>query len=163
MKRSLLALLIITAMAGTASATKPGDREIDFSLKDLNGKTVKLSSLKGKVVILDFWASWCGPCKKELPALDAVAAKYKADKKDIVILAVNIDKDKKKAQEFLKSVKIGSVTVVLDPSGGAATQYDLPTMPSSFVIDKKGIVRFTYEGFNAGDEKKVAGDAEGLL
>src|SRR5689334_20144574 len=98
MRHFVLVLGLVSAMIGTsgvAQAVKPGDREIDFSLKDLNGKTVKLSSLKGKVVILDFWASWCVPCKKEIPNLDVLAAAYKTNKKDIVIIAVNIDKERK--------------------------------------------------------------------
>ncbi len=162
MRRLLSISTLVMLSAGTALAVKPGDRAIDFSLKDLGGKTVKLSSLKGKVVVLDFWASWCVPCKKELPNLDALAAKYKADKKDIVIVAVNIDKERKNAESFLKTAKVGTLTVVLDPSGSVADPYDLPTMPSSFVIDKKGIVRFVHEGYKGGDEKTVDKEARGL-
>jgi cytochrome c biogenesis protein CcmG, thiol:disulfide interchange protein DsbE len=161
-----LALGILAAIAASSRADakqNQGDRAIDFTLKDLDGKSVKLSSLKGKVVLVDFWASWCVPCKKELPALDAMSAKYAKDKKDVVILTINIDKDRKNAEKFLSSAKIKALRVLLDPDGAVAEQYDLPTMPTSYVIDKKGIVKHVHEGYDAGDEKTVAGEIDALL
>lgn len=155
--------LAVAAMAGVAGGAAAGDRAIDFSLKDLKGKTVKLSALKGKVVVIDFWASWCGPCKKELPALDALAKKYAAAKADVVILAINIDSDRKNAEKFLKSAKVSTLTVLLDPTGATADQYDLPTMPTSYVVDKKGIIRHVHDGYKAGDEKKLAAEIDALL
>jgi len=103
------------------------------------------------------------PCKKELPALDTLARRYQASKKDVVILAINIDKERAKAEKFLAGAKVSACRVLLDPDGGAASRYDLPTMPTSFVIDKKGIVRFVHAGYTSGDEQKVAKEIEELL
>ena len=157
----------IVALFGLASlpahAIQAGDRAVDFNLRDLSGRSVKLSALRGKVVVVDFWASWCVPCKKELPALDGLARRYNAAKKDVVILVINIDKERAKAERFLASAKVTSCRVLLDPDGGAASRYELPTMPTSYVIDKKGIVRFVHSGYTAGDEHKVAKEVEELL
>jgi peroxiredoxin len=154
----LLALLVPTA----ALANKVGERAADFTLRDLAGKPVRLSELKGQVVLLDFWASWCAPCKKELPALEALQKKYKAAGKNVVVLTVNIDKDRANAEKFLSSAKVKEVRVLLDKEGAVAGQYDLPTMPTSFVIDQKGIVRYVHAGFRPGDEKKVAAQIDAL-
>ena len=152
----------MVALAAPAFGAEAGDRAIDFTLKDMKGQSVKLSSLRGKVVVLDFWASWCVPCKKELPALDGLAKRYAAEKKDVVIVAVNIDKDRAKAQKFLANAKV-SLRCALDPDGGVASRYDLPTMPTSFVIDKKGIIRHVHAGYSPGDENRLAKEIEALL
>src|SRR5687767_8102959 len=139
-----IALAVLAAVAASNRAeaqVAKGDRAVDFTLKDMDGKSLKLSSLRGKVVLLDFWASWCVPCKKELPVLDAMAAKYAKDKKDVVIVTINIDQDRKNAEKFLSSAKVKNLRVLLDPDGAVAEQYDLPTMPTSYVIDKKGIIK----------------------
>jgi cytochrome c biogenesis protein CcmG, thiol:disulfide interchange protein DsbE len=154
---------LVLAVAAPAFAAQAGDRAADFTLKDMQGKTVKLSSLRGKVVVLDFWASWCVPCKKELPALDSLARRYAATKKDVVVVTVNIDKDRAKAQRFLASAKVVSLRCALDPDGGVASRYDLPAMPTSFVIDKNGIVRHVHAGFTPGDEAKLAREIDALL
>lgn len=161
----LAALTVPFIFLPAARAVEPGDRAPDFALKDLRGGTVKLSSLRGKVVVLDFWASWCTPCKKELPALDALAQRWaKEGRKDIVVVAVNIDNDRSNAEKFLRAAKISaSIRVLLDPGGSVAARYDLPTMPTSFVIDRKGIVRHVHAGYRAGDERRLAQEAESLL
>ncbi len=149
--------------SGGAAATKVGERAADFTLPDLDGKTVKLSSLKGTVVVLDFWASWCGPCKKELPALDALAKRYRDAGKAVVVLALNIDRERANAEKFLATAKIDDLRVLLDPQGKTASAYDLPTMPSSFVIDGRGLIRKVHAGYASGDEKKLAAEIDRLL
>lgn len=156
----LLAVLLIPSLA--AAKVNAGDRAVDFTLKSMDGKTVKLSSLKGKVVLVDFWASWCVPCKKELPALDKLQGELQAAKKDIVIITINIDQEKANAEKFLKGAGVKHLVTLLDPEGSVAGQYDLPTMPTSYVIDKKGIVKAVHAGYEPGDEKKLAKELEAL-
>ncbi len=160
-------LAIVASMlaggAALAAAAKVGDRAVDFTLPDLGGQTVQLSSLRGSVVVVDFWASWCVPCRKELPALDVLARRYADGKKPVVFLAVGIDKERANATKFLSSAKISAVRILLDPDGKIAAAYDLPTMPSSYVIDAKGLVRHVHSGFSPGDEKAIAQEIDGLL
>jgi peroxiredoxin len=159
MSRVLVACLALLVPA-VALATKAGERAADFTLRDLAGKPVRLSELRGSVVLLDFWASWCVPCKKELPALAALQRRYQQAGKKVVILTVNIDKDRANAEKFLRSAKITGLRVLLDKEGAVAGQYDLPTMPTSFVIDKRGIVRYVHAGYRPGDERKVAAEID---
>ncbi len=156
-----LALLAFVAVA--AAAGKAGNRAPDFSLAAMGGGTVKLSGLKGKVVLVDFWASWCKPCKKELPELDKLAKAYKDAGAEVVIVTINIDTKRENADKFLKSAKIQHLTVLFDPSSTSAEQYEPATMPTSYVIDKKGIIKTVHEGYNAGDEKKVKTEIDALL
>lgn len=159
-----LALFTIVASATAAFGNaKVGDRAGDFSLPTLDGSRVKLSDLKGKVVLVDFWASWCVPCRKELPALDALQRRYTDAKKPVIILAVNVDKDRANAEKLLAAVKVAALRILLDPDGKVAGAYDVPTMPSSFIIDPKGLVRNVHAGFSSGDERKLAEEIEALV
>jgi peroxiredoxin len=143
MKRfGLLSLLLSTvALAGVTK----GQKAPDFSLPTLKGPNVSLASLKGKVVLLDFWAQWCEPCKQELPELQKLSQAYAG--KNVVVLGVNLDKTKDNAERLTRQLGI-TFPVALDPSGGVAGTYDLPKMPTSFLIDQKGLVRFVHEGFD---------------
>ena len=167
MRATALALVLVTGLmtvlAGPARAAKTGDRAGDLSLRDKNGKTVTLRSLRGKVVVLDFWASWCGPCKKELPALDKLAKSFGQEGAKVVFVAVNIDKDRAKADRFTKAAGVSTLKLLYDPSGASAGTYDLPTMPTSFVIDGKGIIRNVHAGYSSGDEKSLQREVDALL
>jgi peroxiredoxin len=139
-------------VAGTSFAVGRGQRAPDFSLPKLGGGRVSLSSLRGKVVLVDFWAQWCEPCKKELPELDKLSREY--SDKNVVVLAVNIDKTTENAQRLATQLGL-KLPILLDPAGSVAGTYDLPKMPSSFIVDKKGIVRFVHEGFEgSGDVER---------
>lgn len=162
-RATALAFVLALTSSTVAFAAKAGDRAGDLTLRDKNGKTVTLKSLRGKVVVLDFWASWCGPCKKELPALDKLARTYKDEGARVVVVAVNIDKERAKADRFLKTAGISALTSLYDPSGASAGTYDLPTMPTSFVIDGKGIIRHVHAGFTSGDEKSLQREVDALL
>ena len=145
---STVALLAALAQPALASVSK-GQKAPDFSLPTLKGGRLQLAQLKGKVVLLDFWAQWCEPCKRELPELEKLAKAYAP--KGVVIVGVNIDKERANAESLARQLGL-SFDVGLDPSGSVAGQYDPPKMPSSFVIDKKGIVRFVNEGFEGASD-----------
>ena len=126
----LFALLSGTVMAAPAP---------DFSVGDS-----KLSDLKGQVVYLDFWASWCKPCRKSFPWMNEMHGKY-ADS-GFTILAVNLDSDSELAQAFLAKLP-ANFPIVYDPQGTIAQQYKLPGMPTSYLIDKSGELRVAHKGF----------------
>jgi peroxiredoxin len=144
MNKTIFALALVTAGVAFAGVQK-GQRAPEFSLPSLKGSNVALSQLRGKVVLVDFWAQWCEPCKKELPQLDRLSKEYAA--KGVVVLAVNIDKQRDNAERMVKQLGL-TLDVLLDPAGSVAGSYDLPKMPTSFVVDKKGIVRYVNEGFD---------------
>jgi peroxiredoxin len=149
----LFALSLLLALAGSARAEiKTGDRARDFEQKTFSGATLKLSSLRGKVVLLDFWASWCEPCKKELPVLAKMAPKLR--ERGVEIVAVNIDERKENAEAFLREHGL-RLTVVQDQAQSIVKEYEPPKMPTSFIIDRAGVVRAVNEGFEPGDEAKI--------
>jgi thiol-disulfide isomerase/thioredoxin len=108
--------------------------------------------MRGKVVLLDFWASWCEPCKKELPALAALAARLRP--RGVEVVTVNIDKVQKNAEAFLRHSGV-SLRVLANPDGSVADSYEPPKMPSSYLIDKKGLVRLVHAGYEPGDEREL--------
>jgi peroxiredoxin len=147
-----LAFAALLALGPAAHADlSVGKRAPDFEQRALSGGTVRLSSYTGKVVLLDFWASWCEPCKKELPLLSKLAAKLKS--RGIEVIAVNIDDHPEAARAFLRDHGV-QLTVVGDQDKKIVSVWEPPTMPSSYVIDKTGIVRHLNRGFDPGDEAK---------
>jgi cytochrome c biogenesis protein CcmG, thiol:disulfide interchange protein DsbE len=106
--------------------------------------TLDLTQYRGKVVYLDFWASWCKPCRQSFPWMNAMQQKYSAD--GLVVVAVNVDEQRSDADKFLKEMP-ASFTVVYDTEGKLAEQYNLIGMPSSFLIGKDGTVVQKHEGF----------------
>jgi len=126
--------------------------DVEFSALQGTG-SIKLSALRGKVVLLDFWASWCAPCQEELPLLDDMAARLK--QKNIEIVGVSIDDNKSDAEHFLTKKSSWSLTLGHDPDQKVADAFKPPKMPTSFVIDRKGVVRNMNPGFERADAKKI--------
>lgn len=136
--------------------------EVDFTLKDLDGKEVALSGLKGKVVVLDFWATWCGPCKASLPALQKIYSKYK-DNSDVTILAVNTWENKtgKELEDLVKGfIADNKYTFPVLYDNGFVEKYGVSGIPTKFIIDKKGVIRFSTVGFTSEEEMITKMSAE---
>ncbi|MEI6147886.1 MAG: TlpA disulfide reductase family protein [bacterium] len=134
----MVAVTVSTAMAGwKADTVLP-----DLTACKLEGS---LPPIAGKVVLLDFWASWCGPCKASFPALDELQGRYAA--RGLVVIAVNLDDKSEAMQAFLKEHPV-AFTVVRDASHKLVQLADVQSMPSSFVIDRSGKVRFIHTGFH---------------
>jgi peroxiredoxin len=148
----LLCLTLLAAPAtGFAAAERPaspavvktGNPAPDLTLKDLQGKSVSLAGLRGKVVFLNFWATWCPPCREELPAMQRLNEVF--GKKDFVILAVNVDEDPGAVKKFLAKQPL-SFTVLLDPEASAQNLYGVYRFPETFLIDRQGNVVQRYLG-----------------
>ncbi|HEX2677890.1 MAG TPA: TlpA disulfide reductase family protein [Polyangiales bacterium] len=141
-----------------AFALDAGARVPSIGLPDLAGHNVEVQ--RGKVTIVDVWASWCGPCKEELPALDRLYRKHRAS--GLRVIGVNIDKTADTMQTFLKAHPV-SFTIVHDPDKVVVARFEPGTMPSSYLIDSHGLVKQVYRGYHAGDDKKLERDALALL
>ena len=121
----------------------------DFTLRTLNGPNLRLAEQRGRVVMVNFWATWCGPCRQEMPQLDRLYQKYKSS--GFVLLGVNVDDDTRNAAEL--ATKLGlKFPVLLDTDKGVSKLYDLSTMPSTVLIDRDGKVRYVHRGYLSGYE-----------
>lgn len=130
----------------------------DFSALTLDGSTVSLADFRGqKRVVVAFWASWCGPCRLEMPSLIEFYKKNHSDSSDFEILAVSIDEDTKAAENFATAQKL-NFPVLLDPSQKVANAYGVEGIPTMFVIGKDGKVIFGHTGYSMGMEYRLAGE-----
>lgn len=153
MKPLLVAFAALLFVASSARALVPGDTPPAIDMPDQTDKKVNLSALKGKVVVIDFWASWCGPCRQEMPVLEELYKKYATQ--GLVIIGINIDSNSKKMDNFLKGTPV-TFRIVHDRKLAVASKYEPETMPSSYFIGRDGKIRYVHEGFR----KKDAGDLE---
>ncbi len=141
--RFLLMMLLLFCMQASMASSAPG-----FTLPTSNGE-ISLAQLKGKVVYLDFWASWCIPCRQSFPWLNEMSARYK--KQGFVVLAINLDKDKKLMQRFLKQYPAKFI-VAHDSAGNSARDYKVKGMPSSYLISRDGEIVSSHIGFRQKDK-----------
>ena len=155
MRLSITALILATAIAsggsGAANAQAVGKPAPALELST-GAKPVRLADLRGRVVYLDFWASWCGPCKQSFPWMNEMQAKY--GDKGLTIVGINLDAKREDADKFLVSTP-AKFTVAYDPSGKAAEKYQPKGMPTSFLIGADGVVRAVHVGFRDGDREEL--------
>jgi thiol-disulfide isomerase/thioredoxin len=150
MRRLLLfTFLLSIPLTLSASDKRPAP---DFTLPATSG-TVSLHDLRGKVVYVDFWASWCGPCRQSFPWMTSMSEKY--GPQGLVIVAVNLDKARESAAAFLNEF-VPPFTIAFDPAGKTAEAFRVEAMPSSFVVNRNGIIVYAHEGF----EQSKAGTLE---
>ena len=128
----------VTAFAPLAALTI-GQDKIDFN------------DYRGKVLLLDFWASWCGPCRQSFPWMNEIQAKY--NDQGLVVIAVNLDQEKQAAADFLADVP-AKFKIVYDPDGSSAEQMEVMGMPMSYLIDRQGHLRHRLIGFNSSKKKQ---------
>jgi thiol-disulfide isomerase/thioredoxin len=157
--QAALALAAIAA-ASAASALSPGQTAPALALHQADGIEWKLADQRGRVVLVDFWASWCGPCREAFPALEALHRRF-ADQ-GLVVVGVNLDEERKEAERFLKVVPV-NFTIVFDSAGASAHAFALPGMPSSYLLGRDGKVRAVHQGFRAHDGEKLAAEIEAAL
>lgn len=121
-----------------------GKPAADFDLPLFSGGKFKLSAHRGKPVIISFWASWCGPCREELPELNRFANK----RKDVVVVAVNTDRRRSAGERFYKNLKL-TLPAAYDEGSAAISNYDVETFPTTYVVDQQGIVVLRSSGYNS--------------
>lgn len=161
----LIGLWAATALAAAgaedaAALPAAGAVAPDFVAKSDSGRNVRLSELRGQVVLVNFWASWCSPCRQELPLLNKIYARYRAA--GFVLLAVNVDDNRKDADTMLKRLDLRFPTL-FDGSKSVSKLYGVDTMPATLVIDRDGRVRYVHRGYYEGYERKYDQQVRELL
>jgi thiol-disulfide isomerase/thioredoxin len=147
----ILGLLLMAGFITNASAAgvKPGEAFPDLAPFKLEGKLPEAT--KGKIVLIDFWASWCEPCKQSFPVMEELHKRY--SDRGLVIIAINVDENRPDMEAFLKK-NTSTFVVVRDANQKLVEKAGIATMPSSFLIDRDGKVRFTHTGFRGAETKK---------
>lgn len=145
--RHALVALLLSLGAAVQAAPAVGSLAPDFTLRSVDGPNLRLGEQRGQVVLVNFWATWCGPCREEMPQLNRLYDKYKGA--GLVMLGVNVDEDPAKAAAV--AAKLGvRFPVLLDSTKQVSGRYDLTAMPSTVLIDRDGKVRFLHKGFREG-------------
>ena len=147
----LLASIVALVVPNLVLAAEVGKTAPDFTLKSLDGKNLKLSEMAGNVVLINFWASWCGPCREEMPLLNALHNKY--EPLGFTVLGVNVEEDVNGAKGFLKNFPV-DFPVLLDNTNKVSRQYRVIAMPTTVVVDRDGNMRYLHQGYKSGDEAK---------
>jgi len=165
MKQILLSFALLALTLGLAvpavALTPVGETAPDFTLSSLDGKeSYTLSELRGQVVYLDFWASWCGPCRRSFPEVQALHAQYKD--RPFRVLAVSLDRNAADGIKFLQAQKVGFPSV-FDEGGKVATRFGVQSIPSAFVIGPDGKVAHSAVGFDPRGLPQLKTKIEGLL
>ncbi len=144
------ALALLTAWAGSAAAVTAGDQAPDFQLQGWS-EDLQLSALRGKLVYLDFWASWCGPCKQSFPWMNDLQKRFGSQ--GLQIVAVNVDSNRNDARRFLAEVP-ARFSVAFDARADTPRRYDIKGMPTSVLIAPDGKVLYVHSGFR--DDERAA-------
>jgi peroxiredoxin len=145
-------LAISTVLTPVARAAAPAPAP-DFTLPARDGGNVRLSDLRGQVVMINFWATWCGPCRQEMPLLQQIQAKY--EPLGFTLVGINVEPDSAAAITWLKQVSV-SFPILFDQKNVVAEQFGVQGMPSSVFVDRAGNVRYVHRGYQPGDEAKYA-------
>jgi len=148
--RAVLAAALL-ATAWPATATDGAVPAPAFSLASRAGGQVSLADLKGQVVMINFWASWCGPCRQEFPALDQIYAKYRP--MGFTLVAINVESEKADAEKFLATTP-ASFPILFDPDNSVSGKYGVSAMPTTILVDRQGRVRWQHRAYKPGDEAK---------
>lgn len=164
--RSIRTGLFLAAICGTVAAASlaasdlTGQTAPDFALKSATGENLRLSEYRGDVVMINFWATWCGPCRQEMPLLDDLYARYK--RVGFNLLGVNIDDDAGRAMQMVEDLGV-NFPVVFDDAKEVSRLYQVEAMPVTVLVDRQGTVRYVHHGYKPGYEEKYLTAIRSLL
>jgi len=162
-KRGILAILsAVTLVLSSAAvmAIPAKGKAPDFTLKSNHGNNVKLSEQRGKVIMINFWASWCAPCRKEMPLLEELYQRYKDG--GFTLLGVNVEEDSSAAKDLLKEIQV-SFPILFDSQNAVSQLYGVEAMPSTVILDRDGNLRFIHKGYQPGYEDEYQKQVRELI
>jgi peroxiredoxin len=152
-----LAVLATSSLAASDLAGLPAP---DFALKSSTGENLRLSEYRGDVVMINFWATWCGPCRQEMPLLDQLYTRY--ERVGFSLLGVNIDDDSARAMDMIKELGV-SFPVLFDARKEVSQLYNVDAMPVTILVDREGTVRHVHKGYKPGYEEMYLNQIRSLL
>ena len=154
------AVLAILMGASLASSGLTGQTAPDFVLKSATGENLRLSEYRGDVVMINFWATWCGPCRQEMPLLNELYGRYQ--RVGFNLLGVNIDDDSRRAMAMVNELGI-KFPVLFDEDKKVSKLYEVEAMPLTLLLDREGTVRHVHHGYQPGYEQKYLNEIRSLL
>jgi len=159
--KNITVLLAAGMLFSTSSqADVIGEPAPDFTLKSRSGENVKLSELRGEVVMINFWASWCAPCRQEMPLLEDIYKKY--SELGFVLLGVNVEEDSSKAAELLREIPV-SFPILYDNTNEVTKLYKVVAMPTTVMVDRDGTLRYLHRGYLPGYEEEYIKQVKELI
>ena len=161
LKKKIIALVFcVFAASSLASSGLEGQQAPDFALKSSTGDNLRLSEFRGDVVMINFWATWCGPCRQEMPLLDELYSRYQ--RVGFNLLGVNIDDDSRRAMQMIDELGV-SFPVLFDSRKEVSKLYEVEAMPVTVIVDREGTVRYIHHGYKPGYEDKYLDQIRSLL
>lgn len=160
MRRTILALVAGALFAPLAGADELSGPAPNFTLESMDGGSVSLADFEGDVVLLNFWATWCGPCREEMPQLEAIYERY--HDLGFTLLGVNVEEDSSGASRFLSETPV-SFPILFDPENEVSELYHVVAMPSTVIIGRDGTMRYVHHGYKSGYEQDYQAQVRALL
>jgi peroxiredoxin len=157
---SLVLLEVYATPPAWAAPPSPGQTAPDFTLKSDSGKNLRLSEFRGQVVLINFWASWCGPCRQEMPLLDKLYDQYRNT--GFILLGVNVDENTENGSAMSRRLGV-RFPVLFDREQRVSRLYNLDAMPATLLIDRDGAVRYVHRGYKPGYEQAYQAQIRELL
>lgn len=157
---NMLLRTTLTTLLAAAAFGANADAAPDFTLKSNSGDNLRLSEHRGEVILLNFWASWCGPCRQEMPHLDALQKKYEA--LGVNVVGVSVDDDPEKANHLLKEIPV-TFPVLYDTESQVSAAYKVAAMPTTVLIDRDGNMRYLHKGYKPGYEQQYEQQIKQLI
>jgi len=155
----LLVFLLVLGSGAPAAASSVGDAG-NFTLKSAAGSNIRLSEYRGQVVMLNFWASWCGPCRQEFPHLDEIYRRY-ADL-GFTVFGINVEQDRTQAEKVLRDIPV-TFPILFDDENEVSELYGVDAMPMTMLLDRNGVIRHLHRGYRPGYEQTYEAQVRELV
>jgi len=153
----LLFWMALTPLVYAVTATGPAE---NFTLKSAQGNNIRLSEFRGQVVLINFWASWCGPCRQEMPKLENLHQKYQ--NLGFTVFGVNVEQDRKMADKILRDIPV-TFPILFDDENQVSQLYDVDAMPVTVLVDRSGDIRHLHRGYKPGYENTYEQQIRSLI